>query len=294
MKGSRRTPATKPRCIGVLHIPKTAGSAIRLAFGQIEGFYVGPLYFDDEHFGTRALADAVPPPHSDAIATTSDLAEIVKTHRVIMGHYATRSLVGAGCDSIAMQVREPRCRILSLYRFWQSQSDEARSEQGPWGKVIAKADLPFQEFLASPEVWPAVDNLIVRQAMSYRRSHRWPWGHRSVPRRLYHDLRNRLSVVEWSFRSEEFIARICGELGVSSWPDLIIENATDVVGEEEVVDDATAQRLARLTHADRTFLDRLSAERVLTHRSDADLNSEFERTAARLGFHLAPTFSHVR
>ena len=92
--------------------------------------------------------------------------EVVRTHRVVMGHVSSATLVRAGCTSLAIQVREPRSRVLSLYRYWQGQDQAQFDRWGNWGRtVVAAAQLPFPEFLTSDYTWPAVDNTLARQAL---------------------------------------------------------------------------------------------------------------------------------
>ncbi len=274
--------------LGVIHVPKSGGSALRAALGQIPGCYTGPLYFDEAHFGLTVLADAVPSPNRETITDVSDLADVVSAHRVVIGHYAAKSLLGAGCGSLALQVREPRARLLSLYTFWRSASDSDRASWGDWGsELMSRADLPLGRFLSCPEVWPAVDNVVTRQTMGYRLSRRSVFGRRSIPSSLYEDFRCRVSIVEWSSRSEDFLAKICAHLGILTWPALDRVNITEGRADEQSVDEATLKQIMRLTRADRTFLDRLSRDGLLPRRSAVDLDSEFEVTAGRLGFRLS-------
>jgi hypothetical protein len=274
-------------CLGVIHVPKCGGSAVRAVLGQIAGCYTGPLYFDEDFFGRASLAEAVPSPNRESIASLSELTDVVAGHRLVMGHYGASTLVESGCDSLAMEVREPRARLLSLYRFWRAQAESERASWGPWGnELIARADRPLNEFLSCPEVWPAVDNVVVRQTMGFR-TRRRVFGRRpSPPAAAYEEFRRRVSIVEWSSRSDEFLERICGQLGESTWPDLGRVNTTEMGSGVQQIDAATMHLLRRLTSVDRSFLDRLSKDGILRRRSAADLDSEFEATAERMDFEL--------
>jgi hypothetical protein len=278
----------RPRCLGVIHIPKTGGVALRDALKPLDGCYTGPMYFDQVHFGSVGMAQAIPAPNSKSIVSPSDLADIVTNHALVIGHYSTESLTNAGCTSLAVQIREPRSRILSLYRYWQAQSHSVRSQWGRWGtKVVSKADLPLKDFLAFPEVWPAVDNAIARQTVSYKHGEgRGGVGSSSFVSGSYSGFLRILVAAEWSSRSEEFLAHVCQLIGVSAVPALNLTNTTEVIGEEETIDQATLDLLDQLTSLDRLLIDQLSRDGVLSRRSSADLDLEFETSASRLAFRV--------
>ena len=276
------------RCLGVLHVPKSGGSSLRVALAQMTDCYTGPLYFDHTHFGATAVAEAVPTPNRETIATLSDLAEITKTHRLIIGHYAGSSLLAAGCHSVALQVREPRSRLLSLYRFWQAQSESVRASWGPWGRdVVAKSDLPLKEFLAFRGAWPVLDNAIARQMLGHQKETlRSARAQRRNASHAYSKFRSKLAVVNWSSRSQSFLEQLCQHLGESMVPTLERVNITPVLADEQRVDNQTSRLIERLTRVDRFLIDQLSVDGVLPARSSSDLDAEYEATATRLKFRL--------
>lgn len=283
-------PPRKTRCLGVIHVPKCGGVSIREAVAKLPGSYSGPLYFDEDLFGSAQWVEGLAPVNREKVATQADLAPIARSHRLLIGHYSGATLTAAGCGAVAVQVREPCSRLLSLYRFWQAQDAEARATWGPWGEqLVAKADLPFNDFLADPVVWPAVDNALVRQVLGYRsdaRGHRAHFIQRRHVMARFSRLRQRLAIADWSSKSERFLERICANLEVSTPPELGHENATEVVGEEQALDRKSAALLEQLTHVDRMFLGRLSTVGILPRRTPRDMDREFEATATRLGFRL--------
>jgi hypothetical protein len=231
--------------------------------------------------------EGVPSPNRETIATVADLRDIAHSHRVVIGHYSALSLLEAGCSDLALQVREPRARLLSLYRYWQSQPDSVRTSWGIWGQeLVGKADLPLREFLTSPCVWPAVDNLLVRQTLAYRPKTGKIRVGRSNFSGLYSAFAQLPLIVEWSARSQQFMERLCEQIGASPVPVLARENATEVTEQEQKIDGALMRLLRRFTRADRMFLEKLSRDGFLAKRSRSDLNREFEETATRLGFRL--------
>ncbi|MFZ0667400.1 MAG: hypothetical protein WAM97_16720 [Acidimicrobiales bacterium] len=267
------------RCLGVVHIPKCGGSAVRSALAQLEGCYATPLYFDAVHFGTEELRRGIPEPNSDLIANPDQLAAAVSASRLVVGHYSADSLLSAGCAGLAVQVREPRSRILSLYRFWEGQSAEERAGWGMWGSLLVdRAQLPLAQFLACPDVWPAIDNGISRQLLGVRRWRRYPGR----------PLEPSLMVVEWSSQSTAFVERIADALGAAEAPTLLRENVTSVAGESQVIDRSALARLRQLTRFDRRALTALSRHGHLTARPDEALEREFHESAERLGFRISP------
>ncbi len=255
------------------------------------GCYTGPVYFDQQHFGTARLAEGVPVQTRHVIGSLDDVRRIVDTHGLVMGHFAVRTLISAGCGSLAVQVREPRARILSLYRFWRAQDEGERTRWGLWGsELIGQADQPFSAFLASPSVWPAVNNSISRQVCG--RGSRTSARRASGPRtrsglaRRYGAIRPWLGIVEWSNRSEVFVERVMEAIGLDSVPELDRENVAQPSGDTQVIDRSTHERLCRLTAADSQLLLHLAADGLLEQRDAGDLDEEFEREAERLDFRL--------
>ena len=286
-------------CLGVVHVPKSGGSAMRSALAQLPGCYTGPYYYDRAHFGSDELRRAVPQPNQATIVEAGRLAEIVGTHRSVIGHYAAPSLMAAGCAALAVQVREPRSRVLSLYRFWQAQPPHERAGWGAWASdLVAWADRPLEEFLRSPAVWPAVDNALSRQLLVDRTTssarqaaRRRRWGALAAS---YRHLRRRLRVVEWSQRSEVFLARICEVLGAEAVPALERENVTEVRAREQVIGQDSYRLLERLTRADSHLLGRLVADGLLLARTTEELDRDFQTTAERLGFRLGTMANSAR
>jgi hypothetical protein len=69
-------------------------------------------------------------------------------------------------------LREPRSRILSLWTFYRSYSDEATSDLAAFGRVVRLARLPLVEFLNHPEAACHTDNKYIRMLL---------WPHPLIP-----------------------------------------------------------------------------------------------------------------
>jgi hypothetical protein len=205
-----------------------------------------------------------------------------------VGHYSAASLVAAGCTSLAVLVREPRVRLLSLYRYWQGETESDWDSWGAWGhQLVARAQLPFKDFLAAPEEWPVVDNALARQLLGFSRRSRRVFQPTTFASRHYATFRRRLSVVDWTTRADVFLERVGEEAGEPVDSPLGLVNQTQVKNDDEQdIDTETSRLLERCTTVDRLLLDRLSADGALARRSAADLDQEFEAAAAKLGFRL--------
>lgn len=275
-------------CLGVVHIPKCGGVALRIALSHLEATYTGPLYFDHTAcFGVSDYVWSTPSPNRETIASARDLQSVVTGHRLVIGHYGGLQLVNAGCDMLAVQVREPRSRLLSLYRYWQSRPESELASWGRWGSdVVAKASLPFGDFLYDPNAWPATDNAVARQTLGvYTKAGPALWRTLRLSR-AYNTFKPKLSIVDWTSSSERLLERICERLAFSPVPPLGHENATEVTGEPQLLDTRARRRLELLTSIDQSFLDRLCADGVLSRRSRRDLDSEFGANGCEAGFRL--------
>lgn len=148
-----------------MHIPKTGGTAVLKALEGISESYLGPIYFDPAMIAGVRVAK-LPESGQAQFATRSFLRSVCRDSRLVMGHYGAQALIEAGFAHVATQLREPRARLLSLYRYWQSVTDDERNGWGPWGdRTLGTATLPLEEFLGSSAAWPATDNAMARQLL---------------------------------------------------------------------------------------------------------------------------------
>jgi hypothetical protein len=303
-------PEPAAACCGFVHVVKCGGTAVRDALAGVPGSYSGPGYFDPDHFAEERFLAGMSGPERRRVVDGHELAEVVEAHQLVVGHYWARTLVSAGCATLAVQLREPRSRILSLYRYWESQSKTGDLEAlGPWGsEVVGLAHRStLKDFLASTDVRAAVDNVMARQLLTGM-SGRPGWSGRSgVARRSVGSDRSAgsrsrgsspwalrrsdldclldvLVVADWSRNSDRFVARLCDQLGGVPVPDVELVNETQVTGATEVIDGRTLELLTRATALDSNLVDALTDAGALPARSAADLGREFEETAERLGF----------
>ncbi len=261
--------------------------AVRDAVARLPGSYTGPNYFDFQQFPLPGLLDGASADTLTSMVDRDNYRQVVRDHRVVMGHVSSATLLAAGCSDLAIQVREPRSRLLSLYRYWQAQSGPHLANWGQWGiDVVGAADLPFAEFLDSPKTWPATHGALARQALGgiaspYDDPRSWTPTDDDLARFVDH-----LSVAEWSTDSDRFVVRLWERLGEPGDPILDRVNVTEVVGAPQTLDRATLDTVDRLVRLDRDLLAQLMDQGLLPCRTQADFDEEFARTAGRLGFTL--------
>jgi hypothetical protein len=281
--------------LGVVHVPKCAGTAVQAALSALPVCHSGPVYYDEDHFGWLDPVRQLPPQRAATVATRGQLREAVGGHRLVIGHFSAATLAAAGVRALAVAVREPVSRLLSLYRYWRSLPPDAAASWGEWGVnlMAAATNLTLGEFLAAPVTWPAVDNQLARQLLVDGRVRRVSALHRRLRltafRYGYPSLRRRLVVAGWSGQAQSFVSQVCAAVGVTTPPLVDRVNVTRISpdADRQPITPATRVLLDRLTRWDRELVDRLMADGLLPGRGPGDLAGELRATAERLGFELA-------
>ena len=137
--------------VAFLHVEKTAGTSL---MHYLQGWF-HPTQIDPDPL--RAWA-----PHM-LTRFPPGIAEHVQRYRLVWGHYDLPSLNRLGPErSVLTLLREPRERILSLYRFWRGYPAPANTDS--FGIIKARQhSLP--EFLctADPLLRDYIDNVYVRR-----------------------------------------------------------------------------------------------------------------------------------
>ena len=137
--------------IAFLHLEKTAGTSL-IHYLQ-EWFH--PTQIDPDPL--RAW-----PPHM-LTRFPPGIAQRVRRYRLVWGHYDLPSLNRLGAERFILTLlREPRERILSLYRFWRAHPAPANTDS--FGIIMARQKL-LPEFLYStdPLLRDYIDNVYVRR-----------------------------------------------------------------------------------------------------------------------------------
>jgi hypothetical protein len=158
------TPWDRRRPIAFLHIPKSAGTALRLALEQTLAPFRSADGLCREHFGAFDRFDTMAPAVRARVFVTAD--ELPSDSDLISGHI---------CDGFLRQrypaaqfvtlLREPRVRLLSLWAFCRTLSDDFLAPWGAWAERIGRARRPLSAFLADRELASVTDNVAVRMLL---------------------------------------------------------------------------------------------------------------------------------
>ena len=216
---------------------------------------------------------------ADMLASIYDIEEMREaclSGAPIGGHIWTRSAIEAGYSTILGVLREPRSRVLSLYRYWQAEDPEILTDRfGAKGKFVLRATRgDFREFLEEGLGQVDVDNGVANYlegVLDLSRAER-----KGMDIRFY-----------WTSELDVMVASVGALMGreqSGSGIEVGTFNETKVVGEPEVLDGPTMKLLNDRTRADRRLIARAMQRGWVSKRSRRDLDAEFLATQARLGF----------
>ena len=177
-----RRPARRPasydaaRSLGVLHIPKTAGSSLIEAIVRALQPSTAVSGFDRALFGGFTAFATLSPSLQSAIHHNP--AQIPPAH-LLAGHMALSTLRQADPSRQVITVlREPIARLLSHWLFWRGHTDEQLASWGAWADQVRLSRLPLEAFLAAPTLACQHDNLCLRMLL---------WPHPHIPAAAFID-----------------------------------------------------------------------------------------------------------
>ncbi len=137
-----------------LHLEKTAGMAVTSVL--MARFH--PMQIDPDPRRTY-------PPHV-LTPLPPFLIDRVKRYALVWGHYDLPSIRRLGNDRFVFtMLREPRARVVSLYRYWRSTAAQDVGWAGANAPVLAAQRLSLLDFLQSedPAIIDYIDNFYVRR-----------------------------------------------------------------------------------------------------------------------------------
>jgi hypothetical protein len=159
------------RPLAFMHVPKTAGAALTHSLIEALPATVCVNCYDRGFFGALGSCEIILPPADHAVFDALPAADEVIDF--VAGHITYSTLVqGRPAARLMTVLREPRSRILSLWTFYRSQSDETVSRLAGFGRVVRLARQPLVEFLNHPEAACHTDNKYVRMLL---------WPHPLIP-----------------------------------------------------------------------------------------------------------------
>lgn len=157
----RRTPP-RSRTIAIMHIPKTAGTALKETVRRAVHPRRIVTGFDRSMFGDFTAFSTFAPALRGVVLEPATMAPA----ELVAGHLALSTLRTAeGAAETATTLREPRSRLLSHWLFWRGQTDDQLAPWGGWAERVRVARRPLAEFLAHPELACQTDNIVVRMLL---------------------------------------------------------------------------------------------------------------------------------
>jgi hypothetical protein len=148
--------------LGFLHVPKTAGMSLRQALGStLDANDIAPWDLDSTVFGPFRNFESLWTPIRNRIFLGTP--DALRGYRAIMGHFSLTLLQQVvDASDIAIFLREPRARLLSLYRYWRSWSEAEHQNWEPYRTSRLAVSHDMVTFLRAPQAAAATDNGLVR------------------------------------------------------------------------------------------------------------------------------------
>lgn len=163
-----------------MHVPKCSGTSLiqaLVAAGMAPSAFSG---FDETLFGDFAAFESL----SEQLRTSIylDPNDLPKGTEFVAAHmsFVTLSRGFPGAQLLTL-LREPVSRLLSLWLFWRSHTDEQLQDWGQWGDRVRNSRRPLVDFLRAREVACQTDNQLLRMLL---------WPHQLIPRDDFIDARH--------------------------------------------------------------------------------------------------------
>ena len=272
---ARVAPLRSSRRVGIVHIPKCAGSSLQGILSSNLDIYVGPRYFH-----RSALDSLSATSWGGESASVGDLARILTMNHSVMGHYSARVLIEAGATDLFLTLREPRARIISLYRFWQGLPKAVFAGEPALQRSLS---MGFLRFLTSPASQAAVDNVIAAHILLETPI----WTTNGIHSDNWQKLKPNFRMAVWPDQSLEVVSSIRSIFGLHRAPvdEQHRKNVTKKNHQEpERLSDEVVTIMQRYTRYDSEVIGMLMDEGLLSPRSQNELDSDFEAVALSHGF----------
>ena len=158
------------RRLGVLHIPKSAGSSVSAALeAALDDRSWSPYDFDRALFGPFRDQPVPPTEVARVIPDPTRLRDV----DAASGHFALSTmLVGFDPADIVLLLREPRTRLLSHYEYWRGLPANLRDPDSTWSVTAHARELDFDRWLQDPRSAYQSDNVVIRTLLD---------GHDAIP-----------------------------------------------------------------------------------------------------------------
>jgi hypothetical protein len=155
--------AAAPSCF--MHVPKTAGTSLRLALeAALPPGSIAPQAMDPAVLGGFDALDLLRPEVRGTVAATPAELDGLGRSAAIFGHFTLPNLLRhAPLERIATVLRESRARIVSHYLFLRFNAP-LRALWGPAG-IHKPAEASLKDFLLDDRAAYAVDNCVCRMLL---------------------------------------------------------------------------------------------------------------------------------
>ena len=172
-KPLKRLPHNPSHRIAFMHLPKTSGMTMTDLLSRVIDSRCKFPVFDRSLFGAFSAFETIAPTIREQIHVGGSLCAI-NDGQFIAGHLAlsTLKVISPKADFMTV-LREPRSRVLSLWLYWRTHSDDQLAPWGDWAAYVRRAREPLAAFLTCPDIACQTDNLITRMLL---------WPHPLVPR----------------------------------------------------------------------------------------------------------------
>jgi len=268
--------------LGIVHVMKTAGTSLRSLLSEYGHTYVGPRYLDMRP--DFDISDWQTPAR-EMVMSPEDLADIFTRMPSAMGHILAQSYLDAGATHLVLTVREPRARVISLFRYLQF-TEGATSHTGATGQaMLTSTDGSLCDFL---ELAPLRMHTFNSMAQFMLGTRRYPSTESDLTARLK-DVLPYVLAAHWAGDDLALLTTVREFLRLPDDHFQLQHLNVAQIPTSHTSHLLTVEDLAMLneyTALDSWLLEELMVAGVLRRRMPHDLDLEFEHCARRLGFLL--------
>ncbi len=179
---------TKP--VLFMHVPKCSGSSLRRALTAALKPSVPITAYDRVLFGDFNNFDSI----SDTLKSSIYLnaKDIPENSDFVVGHVSFSTLFERFPNGQSLTIfREPVSRLLSIWLYWRSFTDEQLLPWGGWADIVRNSRRPLADFLRNKANAAQTDNQALRMLL---------WPHPSIPEDDFIDERHDATLVEEAFK----------------------------------------------------------------------------------------------
>lgn len=281
--------------VGVVHVPKCGGTTLKNLLSNFKNTYTDEKYFEKSLLNRRHKP-SMPDGELVRFANLNQLRPLYQSNSIIIGHFSAQCLRKAGAEIVVATVREPRSRLISLYRYWQSLDRIGDLQrQGLRGLQISSSlHSGFESFLTNFNVFQDTDNqitrflsgpLTTRGGLWATLGHHGSFEYRPIAGRWQKAVLANVDRVFWASETDHLLTYVASKVVQPSSTDStnLHLNRTPVTGEIEYLRPSVVEELNARTRFDSEVLKLLMEENRLSFRNQHELDQEFAHEALKHG-----------